>query len=62
MGIAYGVNLAGTIDVLVSFLLLGHATQWNAKAVVADKFIRDAGPRVRMNLEYIRAAQPTVTA
>ena len=51
-----------TIDVLVSFLFLGHATQWDAKVAVADKFIRDAGPRIRMNLEYIRTAQPTVGA
>ena len=51
-----------TIDVLVSFLFLGHATQWDAKVAVADKFIRDAGPRIRMNLEYIRTAKPTVSA
>lgn len=33
----------------------------HAKAEIADKFIRDAGPRIRMNLETVRTARPIVS-
>jgi len=40
-------------DVYISYLLLDQATLWDRKESVAGKFISDALPRIRMNLEHI---------
>ena len=50
----YVVDMA--VDVLVSQLLVRQAERSAHKKVVLTKFVHDAGPRVRMNLEYVRAA------
>jgi hypothetical protein len=50
------------IDVLVSLLFLQQAEKWDYKKNIAEIFIREAGPRVRMNLDLIKTAKPTVEA
>jgi len=40
-------------DVYISYLLLDQATLWDRKESVAGKFISDALPRIRMNLEHV---------
>jgi hypothetical protein len=51
----YVVDMA--IDVLVSQLFLRQAERSEHKKRVLARFVRDAGPRVRMNLEYVRTAE-----
>jgi alkylation response protein AidB-like acyl-CoA dehydrogenase len=51
----YLVDMA--IDVLVSQLFLRQAERSEHKKRVLTRFVRDAGPRVRMNLEYVRTAE-----
>ncbi|HID55814.1 TPA: acyl-CoA dehydrogenase [Candidatus Poribacteria bacterium] len=41
------------VDVYISYLLLDQARLWDRKEAVAGKFISDALPRIRMNLDYI---------
>jgi hypothetical protein len=40
-------------DVYISYLLLDQATLWDRKESVAGKFISDALPRIRMNLDHV---------
>ena len=40
-------------DVYISYLLLDQATLWDRKESVAGKFISDALPRIKMNLEHV---------
>ena len=40
-------------DVYISYLLLDQATLWDRKEAVAGKFISDALPRIRMNLDHV---------
>ena len=47
------------IDVYISYLLLDQAKLWDRKRWVAAKFISDALPRLRMNLDHILSGDKT---
>lgn len=56
----HAVDMA--LDVYLSLLLIQQAERWDAKRMVARKFVADALPRIAMNLAYVRNATPLLAA